>query len=176
VTTRANALLAEIHDRMRVVVQPEDEEVWLTRQITDVEEIEPVMEPLGSDEVVDYSAATAVNDAYRDGPELIRPHDPKQLRLARASWTGHSDEVVIERPVLHDGPTQVRIPPVADGLPDGVAGALIVRSNRLVDLVAGLRFGAAELAHNGRVAAVRPPIEGVVNSIHRSRSIVVFRV
>jgi putative SOS response-associated peptidase YedK len=84
-TTRANARLAEIHGRMPVIVRPEDEGLWLSRQITDVEEVAPVMEPLGSDEVVVYPVATAVNDAHRDGPELIRPHEPTQLRLARAS-------------------------------------------------------------------------------------------
>ncbi|MEA2596266.1 MAG: hypothetical protein QOF01_2735 [Thermomicrobiales bacterium] len=84
-TTRANALLSQIHGRMPVILRPEDEGRWLSRQITDVEDLEPVMEPLGSDDVITYPVATRVNDAHHDGPELIRPWQAKQLRLARAS-------------------------------------------------------------------------------------------
>jgi SOS response associated peptidase (SRAP) len=149
VTTRANALLAGIHDRMGVVVRPEDEEVWLSRQITVVEEIEPAMEPVGSDEVVVYPAATAVNDARRDGPVLIRRQEPGQLRLARANYAGHSDEVVVEHSALHDGPAQLGVLTVADRPPDGIADEL-------------------EFAPGGRVAAEGPPIEGVVNCTHGS--------
>ncbi|MFL5758982.1 MAG: SOS response-associated peptidase [Thermomicrobiales bacterium] len=82
-TTRANARVAEIQDRMPVIMRSEAEGRWLSRQITDIEDIQPVMAPLGSDEVVIYPVATAVNDAHHDGPELIRPQESKQLRLAR---------------------------------------------------------------------------------------------
>jgi putative SOS response-associated peptidase YedK len=85
VTTRANARLAEIHNRMPVIVRPEHEGLWLSRQITDVEDVEPVMEPLESDRVTAYPVATRVNDAHHDGPELIEPRPLKQLPLARAS-------------------------------------------------------------------------------------------
>ena len=81
-TTAANALLAPIHDRMPVILHPEDEALWLSREITDPRELEPLLRPFPSEELVAYQVATVVNDARRDGPELIEPRQPP---LARAS-------------------------------------------------------------------------------------------
>jgi putative SOS response-associated peptidase YedK len=83
VTTGANARLAEIHGRMPVIVRPEHEGRWLSRQITDVDDLLPVMEPLRSDEVIVHPVTPAVNNGRHDAPELIRPHPLTQLPLAR---------------------------------------------------------------------------------------------
>jgi putative SOS response-associated peptidase YedK len=82
-TCRANARLAEVHGRMPVIVRPADEGRWLSRQITDIDDLEPVMKPLGSDEIIVYPVTIAVNNARHDGPELIRPHELAQLPLVR---------------------------------------------------------------------------------------------
>jgi putative SOS response-associated peptidase YedK len=82
-TCRANARLAEIHGRMPVIVRPEHEGRWLSRQITDVDDLEPVMQPLRSEEVIVHPVTTAVNNAHHDTPELIRPRQVAQLPLVR---------------------------------------------------------------------------------------------
>lgn len=81
-TTRANALLAPIHDRMPVILRPEDERLWLDRTVEGIDELEPLFLPRPSSDLVAYPVATTVNDVRRDGPELIKP---RQLPLARAS-------------------------------------------------------------------------------------------
>ncbi|HEY7033325.1 MAG TPA: SOS response-associated peptidase [Thermomicrobiales bacterium] len=81
-TTRANALLAPIHDRMPVILRPEDEGFWLDPKLDDVRALEPLFDPRPSEDLVAYPIATTVNDARNDGPELIKP---RQLPLARAS-------------------------------------------------------------------------------------------
>lgn len=81
VTARANERLAPIHERMPVILRPEDEWLWLSREVKDPAAIEPLMEPLGSDEVVAFPVTTAVNNVRHDGPELIRPR-VEGLRLA----------------------------------------------------------------------------------------------
>jgi putative SOS response-associated peptidase YedK len=81
-TTRPNALLAPIHDRMPVILRPEDEGLWLDRDVHGVKELEPLFLPRPSDDVVAYPVATTVNDARHDGPDLIKP---RQLPVARAS-------------------------------------------------------------------------------------------
>jgi putative SOS response-associated peptidase YedK len=81
ITTRANDVLAPIHDRMPVILRPDDEWVWLSKEVTDPGAIEPLLEPLGSDEVVAFPVTTAVNNVRHDGPELIRPR-PAPLPLA----------------------------------------------------------------------------------------------
>jgi putative SOS response-associated peptidase YedK len=84
-TTRANALLSTIHDRMPVILRPEDEALWLDPTVTDADAFEPLFDPLTSGALVAYPVATSVNDARHDGPNLIRPRRSHQLPLARAS-------------------------------------------------------------------------------------------
>jgi putative SOS response-associated peptidase YedK len=81
-TTRANALLAPIHDRMPVILDPADESLWLSREVTDVRELDPLLQPLSSEAMAAYPVASFVNDVRRDGPDLI---EPRQRTLARAS-------------------------------------------------------------------------------------------
>ncbi len=61
---------------------------------------------------------------------------------------------------------------VADRPPEGVAGALEVRRDFGMDLVAGDRLGADKLTHDSQVATVGPLVERVVNGIHRGRSFI----
>jgi putative SOS response-associated peptidase YedK len=85
VTTRANDVLAPIDNRMPVILRREHEGRWLSRQITDVEDVESVMEPLESDRVVVFRVGTRVNYAQFDGPDLIKPYRLEQLPLRLAS-------------------------------------------------------------------------------------------
>jgi len=85
VTTRANDALAPIDNRMPVIVRREYEGRWLSRQIIDVEDIEPVMAPLDSERVVVHPVGTRVNYARFDGPDLIQPYALEQLPLLLAS-------------------------------------------------------------------------------------------
>jgi putative SOS response-associated peptidase YedK len=82
-STRPNALISELQSRMPVIVRPEDEGRWLSRQITDLDDLQHIFEPLSSDEIAVHPVARLVNDVRRDGPELIRPFEPAQLPLAR---------------------------------------------------------------------------------------------
>jgi putative SOS response-associated peptidase YedK len=85
VTTRANDLLAPIDNRMPVILRREYEGRWLSRQITDVDDLEPVMEPLESDRLVVHPVGTRVNYVRFDGPDLIKPNTLEQLPLLLAS-------------------------------------------------------------------------------------------
>jgi putative SOS response-associated peptidase YedK len=82
-STRPNACMAELQSRMPVIVRPVDEGRWLSRQITDVDDLHHIFEPLREDEIVVHSVAPLVNDVRREGPELIQPVEPVQLPLAR---------------------------------------------------------------------------------------------
>jgi putative SOS response-associated peptidase YedK len=82
-STRPNTLMAELQSRMPVIVRPSDEGRWLSRQITDADDLQHVFEPLHEDEISVHPVAPLVNDVRREGPELIRPYEPMQLPLAR---------------------------------------------------------------------------------------------
>lgn len=43
VTTKANKIMAEIHDRMPVILTSEDEEIWLDNKIYEIEKLKKIM-------------------------------------------------------------------------------------------------------------------------------------
>ncbi len=75
VTTAANALLAPIHDRMPVILPPEQFDIWLS----DRAEPDVLLQLLSSRDWPDISVrevAPAVNRVANDGPHLIDDEEP----------------------------------------------------------------------------------------------------
>lgn len=56
ITTTPNNLMAPIHNRMPVILQPDDEELWLNPDITEIEALEPLLRPY-PDELLEAQAA-----------------------------------------------------------------------------------------------------------------------
>jgi putative SOS response-associated peptidase YedK len=75
ITTNANPLVAPLHDRMPVILRREDEEEWLSRDITDSEQVERLLRPYPEDDMVLYPVNPAVNNPRNNGPELIVPEE-----------------------------------------------------------------------------------------------------
>jgi putative SOS response-associated peptidase YedK len=73
VTTRTSAALAHIHDRMPVILEPEDEEAWLDGA-TAAARLGELCAPL--ERTATLAVGPAVNDARRDGPECLEPAPP----------------------------------------------------------------------------------------------------
>ena len=71
-TTRANSVVAPLHDRMPVILPPEGEAAWLDRG-TGREELLQLVEPLASEKTAVHSVGPAVNDARYDGPDCLVP-------------------------------------------------------------------------------------------------------
>lgn len=69
-TTRPNALAATIHDRMPLVVAPEDAPRWLDRSEHDVSDL---LQPFPAEQMNAYPVSTRVNSAKNDDPGLIVP-------------------------------------------------------------------------------------------------------
>jgi putative SOS response-associated peptidase YedK len=72
-TTAANELMSPIHDRMPVIVRPEDEDIWVERKSLDPNIMGRVLTPYPSDELVAYPVAKMVRNPEVEGPDLIRP-------------------------------------------------------------------------------------------------------
>ena len=71
ITTTANALAAEVHDRMPVILQPSDYAQWLDR---DEQDVERLLVPLADDEfLVADPVSTFVNKPTNDGRACIEP-------------------------------------------------------------------------------------------------------
>jgi putative SOS response-associated peptidase YedK len=79
VTTRANRMLADIHERMPVIVPPEAFDLWLDCRNVDAETAAAVVAPAAEDLLEAYEVSTAVNRAANEGPQLV------ERQLARAN-------------------------------------------------------------------------------------------
>ncbi|MGB8611232.1 MAG: SOS response-associated peptidase [Pseudolabrys sp.] len=71
VTTRANRPLADIHERMPVIVAPDAFNLWLDCANVDAETAAALIAPAPDDLLEAYEVSTAVNRTANDNPKLI---------------------------------------------------------------------------------------------------------
>ncbi|MBS4191140.1 SOS response-associated peptidase [Bacillus sp. FJAT-49705] len=72
ITTTPNELVKDIHDRMPVILKPEDEKIWLDRSITDPSYLDGLLKALNQDLMETYEVSTLVNSPKNNSPELIQ--------------------------------------------------------------------------------------------------------
>jgi len=73
ITTGANALGAEIHHRMPVIVSADDYEQWLDPRITQSDHVRPLLRAFPAQAMQVYPVSTLVNNARVDEPRCITP-------------------------------------------------------------------------------------------------------
>jgi putative SOS response-associated peptidase YedK len=73
ITTRPNDQLADLHDRMPVVVADEAWERWLDPAFPDPAELHGLFEPSDEIELRIWPVSLLVNNVRNDGPELFEP-------------------------------------------------------------------------------------------------------
>ncbi len=78
VTTTATSELAELHDRMPVILPPDTESAWLASRTSD-DAAQELLQPFGDTAAVEVGPA--VNDARYDGPECLEPAPPPDPTL-----------------------------------------------------------------------------------------------
>src|SRR6478752_3198029 len=76
VTTRPNAFMASIHDRMPVIVPPDAWARWLDPRPTDVGELRALLEPRDDWALDAYPVPPLVNNVRNNGPELVERLQP----------------------------------------------------------------------------------------------------
>ena len=76
VTTRPNAFMASIHDRMPVIVPPDAWARWLDPKPTDVGELRALLEPRDDWALDAYPVPPLVNNVRNNGPELVERLQP----------------------------------------------------------------------------------------------------
>jgi putative SOS response-associated peptidase YedK len=79
-TTSANRTLAPIHDRMPVILQPDEFEDWLDARGHEAKEAVRMLVPAADDLLKAVAVDKAINSSRRDGPELQKPA-PEQRKL-----------------------------------------------------------------------------------------------
>lgn len=79
VTTEANDVLAPIHDRMPVILEPDEEQEWLTE--ADPASLNSLLDPCPSDLLRAYPVSRAVNDPANDNTAVIEERSDVQSGL-----------------------------------------------------------------------------------------------
>jgi putative SOS response-associated peptidase YedK len=69
-TTRANALMKDIHERMPVIIPPEHYKTWLDPRLTEVSKIQTLIGPYPEQRMAAYPVSTRVNSPKNDTPDL----------------------------------------------------------------------------------------------------------
>lgn len=73
ITTAANALMSQVHDRMPVFLHSRDWDTWLDPSIGDSGTLLPLLAPAPDDLLTMHPVSTAVNNVRNKGAELISP-------------------------------------------------------------------------------------------------------
>ncbi|MDN8589431.1 SOS response-associated peptidase [Paenibacillus sp. 11B] len=71
ITTEPNRLMADIHDRMPVILRPQDEADWLNKE-SDKESVLRLLSPYEADEMIAYKVDSAVGNVRNNNEELIK--------------------------------------------------------------------------------------------------------
>jgi len=71
ITTKANTLMAPIHDRMPVILTDETVSTWLNPQVNDLSYLSNLLTPYDSSKMSFYRVPTIVGNAKNDSPECI---------------------------------------------------------------------------------------------------------
>ena len=72
ITTSANSKVAPIHDRMPVILEQEEEKIWLNMQ-TDPVEIDSVLDQFSVDNIKVYQVSKLVNSPVNDNSGILNP-------------------------------------------------------------------------------------------------------
>jgi len=70
-TTEANEVLRPVHDRMPVILHPEDYELWLEGEEREWALLRELLRPYPGEEMTSHPVSPAINSTRGRGPELI---------------------------------------------------------------------------------------------------------
>lgn len=73
ITTEPNALVAEVNDRMPVIIRREDEDTWLDANVKDFAKLIVMLAPYPADQMKCVPLSKLVNSAKNKMPEILNP-------------------------------------------------------------------------------------------------------
>lgn len=73
ITTEPNELMADIHDRMPVILSPDDYDLWLDPEFEGKEKLQSMLQPYPADEMTAYPVSTLVNSPMNEKSACVEP-------------------------------------------------------------------------------------------------------
>jgi putative SOS response-associated peptidase YedK len=71
-TTTTNELIQPLHDRMPVILDNKDKDLWLDPHVSDPEQLKSLFKPYPSEQMEIYPVSDIVNSPRNDTPECIK--------------------------------------------------------------------------------------------------------
>jgi putative SOS response-associated peptidase YedK len=78
ITTRANQLVSPIHDRMPVILHPDQYDLWLNPKNQDTEKLKSLLIPFPAEEMEVYPVSPLLNNPRNESSDLIKPIPPDE--------------------------------------------------------------------------------------------------
>ena len=73
ITTAPSEFIAPIHDRMPLIIEPGDYDLWLDPAVQRPDDVRGLLKPYTSPDLTAYPVSTLVNSADNDDPACIEP-------------------------------------------------------------------------------------------------------
>jgi putative SOS response-associated peptidase YedK len=70
-TTSANRVVGQLHDRMPVILRPDDYGMWLDKSLQNPHNLELLYKPFSDEAISLYEVSKVVNNARHDSPDCI---------------------------------------------------------------------------------------------------------
>ena len=88
ITTDANGLVGRIHDRMPVILHPDDQAAWLGEKPATIQQLKQLLAPFPAHEMAMWAVSPRLNKPDVDEPTLLEPIEDDPLLLARTPKSG----------------------------------------------------------------------------------------
>jgi putative SOS response-associated peptidase YedK len=72
-TTTPNEMMQSLHNRMPVILEPDDYDVWLQSDGTHLDELQHLLRPAPETMLAAHPISTYVNSPHNEGPQCIAP-------------------------------------------------------------------------------------------------------
>jgi len=72
-TTEANSIVANVHDRMPVILSLKDAQTWLNPLPSNKDQLTAMLKPYSADAMIAYQVSSSINKASNDSPDCIKP-------------------------------------------------------------------------------------------------------
>jgi putative SOS response-associated peptidase YedK len=73
ITTVPNTIVGKYHDRMPVILEKEDEDVWLNSDTVEADKLRPLLKPFPDDKLEEWEVGAKARNPRNDYSEVIEP-------------------------------------------------------------------------------------------------------
>jgi putative SOS response-associated peptidase YedK len=80
ITTVPNTIVGKYHDRMPVILEKEDEDIWLNPDVDEASQLLPLLKPFPSDKLEEWEVGAEARNPRNDYPEVIEPRKTNKQR------------------------------------------------------------------------------------------------